>query len=537
MRKKLKLLASLATFCLALCVLCFGVFAAIKVTYTISGTISYEVKDAYAKVKTYVYSSDYQYATASALKADAQLLETKDVSSTPTGLNGTLSPVDEGPEVNSSQNIYSDELSDISINYTTQATETKPISLTYFVVISVENLSAEKSQYIKIVDKLNNTMDSTNSFIYRTEDITDLVHQDSRKNVVIAYSLYDSTKSISPAVGFEYSIEVGLSEEYNPLKADTNNNYYYVEMGDFYGNPIRWRLLSIDGGQTKYTAFDANTLPTGDGVFIQETITAQQYTINGRGDMYATYTERNDDMSVNACAFNAYGSLDGTYYATDDDGYFVGDTDKDGVIDEGENFVVANDYFTSRVRNYLNDTSDAYKYVITSGPPPYIIDKTKDASCLVNDYDIDITENTGNYVYNKIKPRTLDSLKTNMMSNTEDYEVWTFTDATVPSVATGKVTKDDVTGDRFWLLSVDEVLRLIAGVTDNTWDSDVYSNFVWGEYEGWVAGGLIAPYWWLRSPHSTNSSRAYNVFSDGSCGDNSTRNSYHVARAAFQLAI
>ena len=56
MRKKLKLLVSLSTFCLAIAVLCFGVFAAIKVTYSVSGTISYEVNDAYVEMDTVVYA-------------------------------------------------------------------------------------------------------------------------------------------------------------------------------------------------------------------------------------------------------------------------------------------------------------------------------------------------------------------------------------------------------------------------------------------------------------------------------------------------
>ena len=56
MKKRIKLLASLSTFCLAIAVLCFGVFAAIKVTYSVSGTISYEVNDAYVEMDTVVYA-------------------------------------------------------------------------------------------------------------------------------------------------------------------------------------------------------------------------------------------------------------------------------------------------------------------------------------------------------------------------------------------------------------------------------------------------------------------------------------------------
>ena len=59
--KKLKLLMSLATMCLAIAVLCFGVFSATQVSYTIGGSISYEVTDAFVKVNTKVYKGTNLY--------------------------------------------------------------------------------------------------------------------------------------------------------------------------------------------------------------------------------------------------------------------------------------------------------------------------------------------------------------------------------------------------------------------------------------------------------------------------------------------
>ena len=59
--KKFKLLMSLATMCLAIAVLCFGVFSATQVNYNIGGTISYEVTDAFVKVNTKVYKGTNLY--------------------------------------------------------------------------------------------------------------------------------------------------------------------------------------------------------------------------------------------------------------------------------------------------------------------------------------------------------------------------------------------------------------------------------------------------------------------------------------------
>lgn len=61
--KKFKLLASIASMCLAIAVLCFGVFAASSVTYTISGTITYDVSDVFVNVTTAVYSYEGQLSS------------------------------------------------------------------------------------------------------------------------------------------------------------------------------------------------------------------------------------------------------------------------------------------------------------------------------------------------------------------------------------------------------------------------------------------------------------------------------------------
>lgn len=59
--KKLKLFATISSLCLAVAVLCFGVFSATQVSYNIGGTISYEVTDAFVKVNTKVYKGTNLY--------------------------------------------------------------------------------------------------------------------------------------------------------------------------------------------------------------------------------------------------------------------------------------------------------------------------------------------------------------------------------------------------------------------------------------------------------------------------------------------
>ena len=55
MKKKIKLFATIASFCLAVSMLAFGVYAATNVTYTISGSVSYTVNDVLVSVSTQLY--------------------------------------------------------------------------------------------------------------------------------------------------------------------------------------------------------------------------------------------------------------------------------------------------------------------------------------------------------------------------------------------------------------------------------------------------------------------------------------------------
>ena len=56
--KKVKLIASLLSFCFAVAVLCFGVYAAQTVNYTVGGTLTYSAADdVFADMQVKVYRS------------------------------------------------------------------------------------------------------------------------------------------------------------------------------------------------------------------------------------------------------------------------------------------------------------------------------------------------------------------------------------------------------------------------------------------------------------------------------------------------
>lgn len=70
MKKKFKLFASLASLCVAVALLVFGVYAASKVTYTLNNTVTYKFENAFVKV-TRVVEKAKAASVAAPITSDA----------------------------------------------------------------------------------------------------------------------------------------------------------------------------------------------------------------------------------------------------------------------------------------------------------------------------------------------------------------------------------------------------------------------------------------------------------------------------------
>ena len=197
MRKKLKLLVSLSTFCLAIAVLCFGVFAAIKVTYTVSGSISYEVTDAHVDISTTVYYSASQMTEGELYKNIQEIEdETTDLS--------TLKTVHE-------VSTTGQEVDDYVFNNTTALADLKFDSehKTYFFAMNVTNRGANNVWAI-VEDDINspaNTLQVNNA-------VQQTIAQNQTKPIIFAVTLDDATLSITSSedTAFSYSIKVGVGD-------------------------------------------------------------------------------------------------------------------------------------------------------------------------------------------------------------------------------------------------------------------------------------------------------------------------------------
>ena len=529
----------LSLMCLCVMALCFGVLSASSVNYSLSGKLSYEIKDAYVEISSTQYTTKNTSITqASAFKTFASAYETN-------GNTNNLTPLNDLGTFNSLNNDVATYEASNSVSLTYDV-DTKNINV---ILVTVENLSSVPV-YVKIIDNREMEFFTTNSFIYRSQDKESLSAR-STATFVIGYMLKDKTQTISQ-IDYGYTFEVGLAENYSPLKFQeaqtkqgytpysgtfTKSAYYYVEMGDYFGLPVRWRLIAekdtssskSDGtvaGVYKYSDTKKyKTISTAtqdglasyknvDGIFLQETMTAYEYVyyydeeseIEEDGTYDRCYDERTDGswLGLTSCSFNGFKQSGSNYYKTDDSGNIVSG-------------VLANDYYNSRIREYLNGTN-VNKYMEYSG--------VAHTGGHTSNYLTDLNISTSNSIYSKITARTSMEMKTGTFSS----GVWT---PSTTDYGSGKTTDD-----KFWLPSVEEMLTWVAGVSTNTaWDSNVYNKMCWDGYNLSSGSDYGGAYAWLRSGSSSASFYTYNVYIYGDWNDNFVNYYYYGARAAFNLAL
>ena len=184
--KKVKLMLSLSLMCLSIAVLCFGVLAAQSVSYSISGTISYDVQDVFVEITTKVYKVQDQQIV-STMKTNASSLESKSFSEIDTStyvLSQELTAFNStASEVGTSETI--------SITYG-KDTEGTTAYYTYYIVINIKNLTSSKNitAYVREGETTNSSNTYTNRYV-------DGVSSTGTKNIVIACSLKDKKESVT----------------------------------------------------------------------------------------------------------------------------------------------------------------------------------------------------------------------------------------------------------------------------------------------------------------------------------------------------
>ena len=315
--KKGKLLLSLAMMCLSIAVLCFGVLAATSVTYSISGTISYEVKDVFVKINTSVYAIAEQQDKATVITT-VKAMESVSQAKTLTINSKTYTRTQEMVEYDSTS---ADTGSVSGINLTYGGTNGY---YTYYIVINIQNLSASKAVDAKITEKTEAELNS----IKTTNLYQNNIASTETKNIVIAYSIKDKKSSITSAA-INYSLKVSYEDtDYTSGVSMTSETVdsiqgYYITLGktstSATTDDIKWRLVSLDGtSKYTYSANDKfnendNARYLTDAVFLQQTAVNEKPAFDtSNSQNYYTSTLRNGTTDQAALKDGSYFNITDT---------------------------------------------------------------------------------------------------------------------------------------------------------------------------------------------------------------------------------
>ncbi len=209
--KKFKLTMSVSVMCLAIAVLCFGVFSATNVTYNIGGTISYEVEDVFVNITTKVYTSNAQVDNADDLK----LYANKFVNQTPTSLgeysvtnlteyNGKFDFNSLANELDSTNSFSPQDK--INMVFCSNAN-----AYSMYIVINIVNI-ADSTVYTHVNSFTN---DMANIIGCTTDsDLRIFKSETSGQTIVLTYSLKDKKQSVESS-NFSFSLAMRCTEPYS----------------------------------------------------------------------------------------------------------------------------------------------------------------------------------------------------------------------------------------------------------------------------------------------------------------------------------
>ena len=214
MNRKSKLLFSIMSLCFSVAVLCFGVYSAVSVNYSVSGSLSYTVEDVFVDIETTLYMSTEDYNTAkSNISTNITTLETNLPNTTPSNMYKTTyrdphSTYNNG-NVNTEDTItFNNEDNELPINY--GAYSQGNTAYAYYIVIAITNHGQDiVNAQIDLGDTstLNSIVDTNASYVNiqgKTETVT------TTEYIIIAMALDNAVQSVNQS--FNFNITIGMGE-------------------------------------------------------------------------------------------------------------------------------------------------------------------------------------------------------------------------------------------------------------------------------------------------------------------------------------
>ena len=194
--KKVKLFATIASLCLAVAVLCFGVFSATNITYTIGGTISYEVKDAFVKVNTKVYKGTNSYN-----RGELELVSEDFASGTKTLASENFTQ-DTSYEISEYDSTSASTFAKNDMNFEFSST-----TKSYVVEMDIKNLSSSVSVWA--IAEWN--IDDNSNIVQGNNVMQKEITSTASKKIYFAVSVEDFRNSIS-GVNYSMNLKIGVGD-------------------------------------------------------------------------------------------------------------------------------------------------------------------------------------------------------------------------------------------------------------------------------------------------------------------------------------
>lgn len=200
--KKVKLFFTIASMCLSIAVFCFGVFSATQITYSIGGTISYEISDVFVKIQTKVFKNtkDTTVLSSSELKAKSSEIES-DTSDNFDTIETSYGTATQSFVYDSVTDGDSGKAEGIKINYND--------AKSWFIVIKVSSYISDKGTYFHLTEESLGS--DANSTVYKSSTLGE-IKKGASKNYVIALSLKDEKMGIENQAQFTYKFDLGLGD-------------------------------------------------------------------------------------------------------------------------------------------------------------------------------------------------------------------------------------------------------------------------------------------------------------------------------------
>ncbi len=231
--KKSKLLLSLCTLMFCIGVMCFGVYAATSVSYTLSGHITYEVNDVFVDIDTTLYASKKDlYTSQSNIAEDMHSISSalESGTSVPT-TNLVVFPYSD--HQSSLNNVGEGETSYVAkaldLNYGSYVADTA--SYAYYVAITISNYAEETISTTLDLDSLYDL--NTNVIISpeRTMENIPAGTSDSPSKVCLVFGLTLDNPAQSIDVSFE---GVKLSVNKGELQETPGLSFTAIDNGEAY---------------------------------------------------------------------------------------------------------------------------------------------------------------------------------------------------------------------------------------------------------------------------------------------------------------